>query len=176
MKVAVGILIGVVVLGLALVSVFQASGPKSLNNPNLQIGEVRGDRLGMGFKEYQKLHPLDCDRGDPPACTTSVELNTYAGAPATKGVTFTSDGKLVEIDYYADVNYGSSILDALKEKYGDNGCTSGTKLCVWKNGKARVEYFNGEKHVALHFVDEALKDQWSREYQQKKASERKTDQ
>ncbi|HEX7289482.1 MAG TPA: hypothetical protein VF532_25080 [Candidatus Angelobacter sp.] len=176
MKVAFGILIGIVVIGLALVSVFQASGPKAVNNSALQIGEVRGDRLGMDFKDYQKLHPGDCDSGGASACTSSLGRTTYAGASAIKSMTFTSDGKLAQIDYVADANDASTILGALKEKYGDNGCTTSTKLCSWTNGKAKVQYSNGEKAVSLTFVDQALMDQWSREYQQKKASERKTDQ
>jgi hypothetical protein len=179
MKALIAMLVGFAILGIVILAVLNPHDRQTFNNPDLQISEVRGDRLGMDFKEYRKRHPRDCDRGGPRDCTISMESNTYAGAPASKVMLFTSAGKLAQLDYYIDESYASTIVDALKEKYGDIGCITTTKNCTWTNGKATLRYFHGTDKVHLTFLDDALNSQWlheSDEQEEQRTRENKKDQ
>lgn len=160
-----------VVLGLLLCGGCGVAASPHLNDPNLKIADVRGDSLGMTLKDYEKKHPRECSG------QTCVARETYAGISALKSANFTRDGRLYQVSYSAPPEFANELLTALKEKYGDPGCSAREKeSCLWSNGMAHVRYSNFVTGVSVEFTDETLAAQAGTEYERDRAKARKADQ
>jgi hypothetical protein len=153
----------------------KAGGTARLQNPNLAIDDIRGDRLGMSLKEYERKHPGSCTHTESGSICTGYE--TYAGLSSLKYAGFTKQGKLYTISYSVDSIFASELLRAIKEKYGDPGCFAVEgKSCLWSNGHADIRYSNFGKGAVVYFTDEQLNAQNSSEYDAERAVQRKKDQ
>lgn len=174
MKIFLGVLAfftGCAIIIAALVFSSQRSGVVgSLNDSNLKIDDIRGDRLGMTLRDYQERHPYSCVRD---LCSGH---ETYAGIDALKSATF-FHGQLYQLYYSVDAFYSGQLLQALKEKYGDPGCTPGRgHRCRWSNGKVTIDYSDFEQRAKVDFTLDDVARQASEEFSKEQAHKVKTDQ
>jgi hypothetical protein len=138
-------------------------------NTHFVVGEIRGDTLGMRFKQYLKKYPQCAYSSD-----LCIDQDSYGGMNARKSTMFFQD-HLFFIEYTIKLSgEKEDFLPDLKQKYGQPQ-RIGKYTWQWSNGKETIDYTGNEQFITIKFYQDDLFSAWSADFDRQKAAKRKSD-